>query len=512
MTIRPRWLSSAEKILKPTQICSEVERLQEYVVDGLVPSAVVYPETFDEVAAVLLWAQEERLAMLPWGSGTAIHAGGPSRRNDIVLSTSRLRHISEYDAENLTITAEAGVTFAQVARLTAEHLQTLPLQYSFSAASLGGLIATNAHNPKRLLYGSVRDLLLGIRVALPGGEIAHFGGKVVKNVAGYDMCKLFLGSLGALGIIVEATFKLYALPERDETLLAAFPGLGQGAAAVAQLMGTQLLPSQMLLLNPTAARAAVPQVATQLVAGGTLLLVNCEGMDEAVERQLVDIARICQGHGASTVQVLAGDAQLQFRQRLEATARYPAATTLSSLPEPSAFSPSPSGRGQGEGSDVMLPLLPHLHPLPEGEGTKHLSQRAPLEGEGTDGGALTVRLGTLPSRVYTVMEEAAQALNPGAPGAMIVGDCGVGLVKLCIQWEGLAAGVIDESLLRALRDLSRLVVADGGYAVVESAPPEVKTRLEVWGPPPSSFALLKALKNKFDPEGLLSPGRFIGGL
>jgi FAD/FMN-containing dehydrogenase len=283
---------------------------------------------------------------------------------------------------------------------------------------------------------------------------------------------------------------------------------------VAQLMGTQLLPSQVLLLNPTAARAAVPQVATPLVVGGTLLLVNCEGMEEAVERQLADISRICRGHGASTVQILSGDAQLQLRQRLEAATQYPAATTSSSPPQSSAFSPSPFGRGWGEGVDTMPPLIPHSHPnpLPEGGGTKNLSQRAPLEGEGTDGGTLTVRLGTPPSRVHTVMEEAAQALNPMAPEVMIVGDCGVGLVKLCIQRQGLEAGVIDASLLRALRELSRLVVADGGYAVVESAPPEVKTQLEVWGPPPSSFALLKALKSKFDPEGLLSPGRFIGGL
>jgi glycolate oxidase FAD binding subunit len=95
---------------------------------------------------------------------------------------------------------------------------------------------------------------------------------------------------------------------------------------------------------------------------------------------------------------------------------------------------------------------------------------------------------------------------------MIIGDCGVGLVILCLGPDGLAAGAIDEPLLRALRELSGLVITNGGYAIVESAPPEVKTQLGVWGPPPSSFALLKALKHRFDPEAILSPGRFIGGL
>jgi glycolate oxidase FAD binding subunit len=464
MTMQPVWLPSLETLVGVDQCETQAARRREYAIDGLVPGVIVRPDTADHVAAVLQWAQREKLAVLPRGSGTKIGLGGIAKRLDIVLSTSRLTQISEYDAANFTLTAGAGMTFSQVAQLTAAHGQMLPLQYPFSAATLGGLIAANAYSPKRRLYGGVRDLLLGLRIALPSGEVAHFGGKVVKNVAGYDMCKLFLGSVGALGVIVETTFKLYALPERDETLLAAFPALGQGAAAAAQLMGTQLLPAHILLLNAMAARAVAPQVATQVPTGEALLLVNCEGMDEAVGRQLGDIARICQGHGASTAQVLSGDAQLQLRACLEAM-------TLSPLP-----------------------------------------QLSPLEGEGAGGGALRVRLGTLPSRVSMVMEAVSRALDPTAPGAMIIGDCGVGLVILCLGPDGLAAGAIDEPLLRVLRELSGLVVANEGYAIVESAPPQVKTQLGVWGPPPSSLALLKALKHRFDPEAILSPGRFIGGL
>jgi FAD/FMN-containing dehydrogenase len=220
-----------------------------------------------------------------------------------------------------------------------------------------------------------------------------------------------------------------------------------------------------------AARAIAPQGATQVEAGEVLLLVSCEGMDEAVERQLVDVARICQGHGASSVQTLSGEAQLQLRKRLEAATRYPGAKTSSPPPVPS-----------------------------------------PLEGEGWRGGVVVVRLGTLPSRVHGVMEAVAQMLHPTALEAMIIGDCGVGLVKLRLEPGGQAAGVMQEPLLRVLRGLPGLVVADGGYAVVESAPPEVKGQLEVWGPPPSSLALVKALKRRFDPEGILSSGRFIGGL
>ena len=237
-------------------------RLHEYAVDGLLPSAVVWPETFEQVAIVLQWAQREKLAVIPCGSGTQIGQGGIPKRVDLVLSLRRLAQVNDYDVANFTITVGAGMTFAELAQLTAAHMQMLPLQYPTSIATLGGLIASNAYSPKRIRYGGVRDLLLGLRIALPSGEIAHFGGKVVKNVAGYDMCKLFLGSLGALGIIVEATFRLYALPERDETLLAVLPSLESGAAAVAQLMATPLLPSQILLLDSRATQAVAPEIAT----------------------------------------------------------------------------------------------------------------------------------------------------------------------------------------------------------------------------------------------------------
>jgi glycolate oxidase FAD binding subunit len=463
MTTTPVWLASLETLVGAHLCETHPTRLQEYAVDGLSPSAVVWPETVEQVAAVLRWAQREKLAVVPCGSGTRIGLGNIPTRLDVVLSLRRLTRVNEYDVANFTLTAGAGMTFAQLTQLTAAHLQMLPLQYPFSMSTLGGLIAANAYTPKRLRYGGVRDFLLGLRIALPSGEVAHFGGKVVKNVAGYDMCKLFLGSLGMLGVIVEATFKLYALPERDETFLAVFPSLESGAVAVAQLMATQLLPSQILLLNPMATQAIAPRVAPPVV-GGAVLLVNCEGMDEAVERQLADMARICQGHKAAAVQVLSGEAQLQLWQRL-------AAVTSSPPPQPS-----------------------------------------PLEGEGAGGGNIVVRLGTPPSRVHAIMEAAAQALEPLSAAAMIIGDCGVGLVKLSLGPEGLAGGAIDAPLLDALRDLAGLVVRHGGYALVENAPLAAKTQLEVWGPPPSYFPLLKALKRTFDPEGILSPGRFIGGL
>jgi glycolate oxidase FAD binding subunit len=471
MTTQALWLAALETLVSAEQCETEPTHLQDYAVDGLIPKVAVYPESTTQVATILQWVQGAKLAVVPRGSGTAVGLGGVTRCLDIMLSTSRLTQVSDYDVANFTITAGAGTTCSQIAELTTAHRQMLPVQYPCSAATLGGLIATNAYCPKRLRYGGVRDLLLGLRIALPSGEIAHFGGKVVKNVAGYDMCKLFIGSLGTLGVIVEATFKLYALPERDETLVAALPSLAQGAAAVAELAATQLLPSQILLLNPAASGMLVPLCAVDVAAGVALLLVNCEGMDEAVERQLTDLTRICQGHGASVVKIFSGDAQLQLRRRL-------------------CFGPAHLAAPAGS---------------PSARPTSGVAQRL-------DGPGLRVRLGVPPSQVHRTMEATTQALRRIAPGVSIIGDCGMGLVTLSLDLDGPDVGTIERDLLPALRHVRNLATELAGYAVIESAPPTVKSLLEVWGPTPSSFALLKALKQRFDPSDILSPGRFIGGL
>ena len=156
MTTRPVWLASLETLVGAHQCEAHTTRLHEYAVDGLIPSAVVWPETVEQVATVLEWAQREKLAVIPSGSGTKIGLGDIPRRLDLVLSLRRLAQISEYDVANFTITAGAGMTFAQLTQLTAAQMQMLPLQYPFSTATLGGLIAANAYTPKRLRYQGVQ--------------------------------------------------------------------------------------------------------------------------------------------------------------------------------------------------------------------------------------------------------------------------------------------------------------------------------------------------------------------
>src|SRR5262249_49798297 len=149
----------------------------------------------------------------PRGAGTHQHLGGVPARADLVIETARLVGITDYEPADYVVAVRAGTPLADVQAALGEHGQWLPIDPPRSRpATMGGIIAANRNGPRRLLYGSIRDMLIGIRVALPTGEVIKAGGKVVKNVAGYDLTKLFIGSLGAAGVIVEATFKISPFP------------------------------------------------------------------------------------------------------------------------------------------------------------------------------------------------------------------------------------------------------------------------------------------------------------
>src|SRR5215510_1247264 len=224
-------------------------RLTAHAIDRRQPRLVVQPETTAQAVDILALAGRERFAVVPWGQSTQMHLGQTPERYDLAMSLAKLTRVVDYDVANFTLIAEAGMPLGEVYRLTTPRQQFLPLGYANTAASLGGLLVTNTSGVKRWRYGSIRDLVLGVRVALPDGALAHFGGRVVKNVAGYDMNKLFIGSLGAFGVVLETTYRLAALPQDDGVLAVLFPTLTQATAATAALRAAPLLHSAILLLH-----------------------------------------------------------------------------------------------------------------------------------------------------------------------------------------------------------------------------------------------------------------------
>ena len=193
---------SAARLLEPGAVVSG-DASGAFAVDGRTPQDVAFPATIDEVARCAAAAHAADLAVIPVGNGTQLHIGRPPRRYDLALSTQRLNRILAHEAADMTVTVEAGITLAQLNTALATAGQRLPIDPPHpERTTIGALIATDASGPLRLSQGKVRDLLIGITVVLADGTLVHGGGRVVKNVAGYDLMKLFTGSFGTLGIIV----------------------------------------------------------------------------------------------------------------------------------------------------------------------------------------------------------------------------------------------------------------------------------------------------------------------
>ena len=265
-----------KSIVGPEFVRIEGEETEKYAVDRIVPRGVVFPGNTDEVSQIITLANQGNLAVVPWGSGTKISMGNPPARLDLVVCTSRMNHMIDVDTSNLTITVESGVKFRDIqARLATQEdrcylplddLATeadevicsdrshsgcfLPIDPSHAGnATIGGIIAANSSGSRRLLYRNIRDSILGIRMTAPTGEVLGSGGKTVKNVSGYDVSKLAVGSMGSLGIICEITMKLLPLPERMETVLVSFQSFAEASGFVEEILNTSLLPAGIDVLN-----------------------------------------------------------------------------------------------------------------------------------------------------------------------------------------------------------------------------------------------------------------------
>ena len=278
--------------------------LDEWPVDGLAPRIYVEPHTAEEMAAVLKAANDARAAVIPRGSGTKLALGNVPSDYRVCVSTIRLDKVLEYTPADMTVSVQAGIRLAELQKTLAEENQFLPLDPpNGETATIGGILASNSSGPLRAAYGSARDLLIGIRVAHPDGLVTKAGGKVVKNVTGYDLNKLYTGSLGTLGVIVEANFKLQPLPAVQKSVLAALPAKA-ASKAVDALVDSVLMPSSVELFDSQ----AFSRVSANGTASGERgLLVRFGGNAKAVDRQIQDTKSICSE--AAGLEVLTGEEQ-----------------------------------------------------------------------------------------------------------------------------------------------------------------------------------------------------------
>jgi glycolate oxidase FAD binding subunit len=430
------------------QIVGEVglfpdDQLSRYTIDDIAPQAVVLPASTHEIQEVLGYAAEGGLSVIPAGSGTKLGVGNPPEQVDLVLSTSRLDQVLEYEPADLTVTVEAGIRLATLQEGLAKHGQYLSLDPPYAdRCTIGGMTATNASGPSRLRYGSTRDLVLGMRVVQSSGTVVKSGGKVVKNVAGYDLSKLYLGSFGTLGVIAEVSLKLQPLPELERTVLLTFTETGEAINVASEIAGSQLLPTFLNLFVNGAPLTEAPE---------PCLLIGLDGHPETVEWQIDAIKTMAQQNVNIGVEVYEGQ-----QQELRAS--------MCAFPEDESASPIVICRANLRMTDV----------------------------EG------------FVNTVLDVNESAAWRVR--AMGLMGNGIVYVGFSDFP---DGDVPVQHVADTVASLRDTTANV---GGNLIVESAPTTLKGQIDVWGSVGRSFELMKAIKTKLDPIGLLNVGRFVGGI
>jgi glycolate oxidase FAD binding subunit len=286
MAVTARTLGEALRaVVGPGRVVDEPSALARGAVDGRAPRVIVQPGSPEAVAGVLALAHEERLVVVPRGSGSTLELGHPLERVDVVLDLRALDAVLAYHPDDLTVTVQAGTTAGALAGRLAPRRQCLPVDPPGGAArTLGGLAATGASGPRRVRYGTLRDLVLGVRFAQADGTLTWGGARVVKSVSGYDVPRLLVGSLGTLGVLLELTLRLHPEPEHEATGLARFASAAAAGEFVAALSASTVQPTRVEIMNTAVLGAC--QVARSPVAVGVSL-----GSVEAAVREQADHVR-----------------------------------------------------------------------------------------------------------------------------------------------------------------------------------------------------------------------------
>lgn len=413
-----------------SEVGSRESGVKSLSIDGVTASDVVVPDGAQATADVLAEAEARGHAVAPVGGGMALGMGNPPERLDMILSTERLGGIIDYEPTDLVLSVGAGARFGDVQAVLGEHGQRLPLDPPGGAdATIGGLIATGRWGPLRYSAGTLRDLLIGIAVAHPSGTVSRAGGMVVKNVSGYDMPRLYLGSLGALGVIVSANFKVLPRPRAEATVVAGCAAPEEAFARAARLRQS---------LDPVAAL----EVARQ--NGRWLMAARIEGREATVEAVASRIAKAVANDDVTSLDK-------------EASADW-------------------------------------WH--------SYVAQQSPFPGDD----AVLIRCGVRPKETPVLAAGVAAALSDlGVAVPHLSASPGLGsvVVRLDVGADGSA---------ERLAEVQDIFLGLAETVTILAAPAAWKRGIDVWGRRPEGFDVMRSLREQFDPQRTINPGRFAGFL
>ncbi|EDX86163.1 FAD binding domain protein [Synechococcus sp. PCC 7335] len=403
------------------------------------PNCLALPHTTQELAQVMALATEQNWRVLPVGQASKLGWGGFAKDIDIALSTVRLNRIVEHAVGDFTVTVEAGLKLSDLSEVLSKEGQFLAVDPAFlDQATIGGIVATADTGSLRQRYGGLRDMLIGVQFVRYDGKLAHAGGRVVKNVAGYDLMKLMTGGYGTLGILSEMTFRLYpAQPVSKSLVLTGTVDAIAQAAAKVRLSGLTPVAFDVTLedLSNLASLGSERSDPNSAVA----LVVRFQGIAAGVEEQSEQLVEIANEHQLTT-KYLKQAADAQYWQRAATWVR----------------------------ADTIL-----------------------------------CKVGMKPSAIAPLVEKLSGYSNVQS---RLHGSSGLGW----IQWQATAGD--GKERIREIEWARSHCQKNGGFLSLLQAPAALKQSIDIWGYTGNAFQVMADIKQKFDPQRLLSPGRFIGGI
>ncbi|WP_375340027.1 FAD-binding oxidoreductase [Okeania sp. KiyG1] len=410
------------------------QQISQAIAPDTTINCIVYPETQAQLSTIVTCCAKNNCAILPCGSGSKVHWGGlmkvdptTHKQGIIVVSSDRLNHLIEHAVGDLTVTVEAGMKYAELQETLAKTGQFIAIDPAYpETATIGGIIATADTGSLRQRYRGVRDMLLGISFVRSDGKIAKAGGRVVKNVAGYDLMKLFTGSYGTLGIISQVTLRVY--PQQQASGTVVLVGEKNNIAKATQtLLSSALTPVAIDLLST--------KLVEQLDLGkGVGLMVRFQSIIESVEEQSNQLLKVGDSLGLN------------------------------------------STRYHDYEAELWQNLKQHIWNYQQNE--------------------IICKIGVIPTEAVETLERSALETGLG----LIHAGSGLGELKF--------NSVTPETLL----ELRRWCESKGGFLTVLAAPLDIKEKLDVWGYNQNGLEIMRRIKQQFDPQNILNPHSFIGGI
>jgi glycolate oxidase FAD binding subunit len=449
-----------ESVIGGDRVNGSAESCEKFAVDDLVPSAVARPASSAEIVEIVRFAKCEKLALIPCGRRTKLGIGMPPARYDIALDMTGLNQIAYYDPGDLTLSVDAGMNLAKLADALAQQQQFVPLAVPFfDECTVGGTIASTIDSSLRPGYGSARDFLLGAEFVNGAATLTKSGGRVVKNVTGYDLHKLLIGSLGTLGAITRLNFRTFPLPEGYGHLVSSFSSVDSIVRFQAMVSKSPLTPSSFDILGPEAAQVVAEfkedrdsALPSWFTPAAWHVCIGFEGTEPILRRYSSELLQYAQQCGASNSHLLeeSDDKSLGggLRELINLLTWSGPAATIFKINAFPVFSP-----------DVInLPILAERFSVPC---CIFANSSGPL--------------------YFTLQPD---ALND----------------KTTASLAHIASGVFEYAAAR------------NGSASILFCPTPLKRLVNIWGPSRNDAALMRRVKNAFDPENVFAPGRFMAGI